>query len=466
MFTLSKPGIGAILFLAALQSSCKKILEIDFPNNRIADEQVFTTDATASAAVLGMYYYLEEGFASGRENSLAFLSGLSSDELVHAGTDITYLEYQNNNLNPKSINIFSNWEYMYKIVYQANAVIEGLNASSAVLSKRNHLMGEALFGRAFTYFYLFNTYGNVPLLTTTDQMINRSAGRSDSAAIYSRIITDLETAYPLLDEAYPNSGQRTRVNRYAAQAFLARVYLYAKKYDKAEEMAAAVIAQENIYKLTPLEEVFLKNGKEAILQWRPNTGMGDIGYVFEGRIFSRERIPDYLIQMRTGAIDFYETDDQRRKKWTDTMTIGSEKSYYPSKYKMGDYNLQMTEYSMVIRLAEMFLIRAEARAMQGNFTGVNSAASDINIIRNRAGLGNTTATTEADLLNAIIQERKIELFSEWGHRWHDLKRWGKATEVLAPLKGANWQPTDALYPIPLEDMLKNPNLRPQNPGYN
>jgi hypothetical protein len=122
------------------------------------------------------------------------------------------------------------------------------------------------------------------------------------------------------------------------------------------------------------------------------------------------------------------------------------------------------EYSTVMRLPEQYLIRAEARAMQGRLSG---AIKDLDVVRSRAGL-ELLADMEPDmdgegLLEEIMDQRKKELFAEWGHRWLDLKRSGRATEVLGPIKPL-WQDTDILFPIPEEERGKNPNLS-QNNGY-
>jgi hypothetical protein len=114
-----------------------------------------------------------------------------------------------------------------------------------------------------------------------------------------------------------------------------------------------------------------------------------------------------------------------------------------------------------LRLAEQYLIRGEARAHQNNVQG---AQEDLNIIRSRAGLGATTANDESSLLAVIETERQVELFAEWGHRWFDLKRTGRADAVLSLEKAPNWQSTDRLYPIPFEEIKINPSLT-QNPGY-
>ncbi|HCO85286.1 MAG TPA: RagB/SusD family nutrient uptake outer membrane protein, partial [Arenibacter sp.] len=123
-----------------------------------------------------------------------------------------------------------------------------------------------------------------------------------------------------------------------------------------------------------------------------------------------------------------------------------------------------SEYSMVLRLAEQYLIRAESRAMQGNISG---AIADVDVLRSRAGLDLINdiepEINKEGLLNIISEERKLELFSEWGHRWFDLKRTGKASQVLMPLKPL-WQETDVLFPIPQVELDKNQNLH-QNVGY-
>ena len=107
------------------------------------------------------------------------------------------------------------------------------------------------------------------------------------------------------------------------------------------------------------------------------------------------------------------------------------------------------------------MIRAEARVQQGNISG---AQEDLNAVRSRAGLAETTASDQASLLLAIEQERKVELFAELGHRWFDLRRTNRASVILSPLK-AEWQDTDMLYPIPVAEFLNNPNLGNQNLGY-
>jgi hypothetical protein len=144
------------------------------------------------------------------------------------------------------------------------------------------------------------------------------------------------------------------------------------------------------------------------------------------------------------------------------VTIGSTVTdfYYPYKYK-SRLSSGPAEYYIVFRISEQFLIRSEVRAYLNDLPG---SIADLNKIRNRAGLPNTLANDQSSLLAAIEAERRVELFTEWGHRWFDIKRTGRADLVLANEKGANWQPTDTLYPIPFGQIQLNQNLT-QNPGY-
>src|SRR5690606_8853114 len=142
-------------------------------------------------------------------------------------------------------------------------------------------------------------------------------------------------------------------------------------------------------------------------------------------------------------------------------TDGKDVWYFPNKYKLNTNTATTEECSILFRLAELYLIAAEAEAHMGHGS---EALDHLNTIRNRAMLAPITATDQISLLNAIEQERRIELFSEQGHRFFDLKRTGRADSELAPVK-PNWESTDVLLPIPESELLLNPNLEPQNDGY-
>jgi hypothetical protein len=279
--------------------------------------------------------------------------------------------------------------------------------------------------------------------------------------VYTQIVADLQDAEGRLSPIYLSTtayaGARTRPNQAAATALLARVWLYEGEWQKAELAADTVIANPLYQLVTDLNQVFLAGSPEAIWQLQPvyaNLATA------EGNLFiPRSGVkPGYMLTPELLAS--WEPGDLRRAAWTDSVVMNDDTYFYPYKYKEATNNPPNSEYDIVLRLAEMYLIRAEARVEQGNTVG---AAADLNIVRQRAGLPPTTATDEAGLLTAILHERQIEFFAEWGHRWLDLKRTGEASTVLGAEK-AGWNVTDELYPIPANELTENPTLV-QNPGY-
>jgi hypothetical protein len=163
-------------------------------------------------------------------------------------------------------------------------------------------------------------------------------------------------------------------------------------------------------------------------------------------------------------VNSFASGDLRRTKWIKDVIYNSVVNYQPFKYKYPNQTAAAAaavfEYHTILRLAEQYLIRAEARAKQSNTAG---ALADMNVVRVRAGLTASTTTDNAALLLEIERERKFELFCELGHRWFDLQRTNRADAILAPIK-ANWQSTDILYPIPQTARDANVYLS-QNDGY-
>jgi hypothetical protein len=323
---------------------------------------------------------------------------------------------------------------------------------------RNQAIAQAKFLRAFCYFYLTNLYGAVPLVLTTDVAQNSVLGQSSSAAVYQQIIADLQFAQSNLATDYSASaGQRTMANQSAATALLARVYLYTGDWADAEAQATAMIGNNALYSLaTNLATVFTPSNNEAILQFY-NDANGFTDYANQVLPNAVAKVPTYILTPQ--LVNAFEAGDNRKAEWLDSLTYNGTVYYYPYKYKSLVSGAN-AEYYTLLRLAEQYLIRAEARAEQGNISG---AQADINVIRNRAGLGNTTAGDQTSLLAAVAQERRIELYCEWGHRWLDLKRTGTANAVLGAEK-TTWTATDVLWPIPSAQIIANANLV-QNAGY-
>lgn len=449
-------------------SSCKKLLKVDPPTSQIENKVVFSSDVTATAAVLGIYVtYLSNGFACGNNTGVLSLAALSSDEMFHTNPENKdMIEFEKNQLTAENTVLLPIWSSIYQSIYQANSILEGLQQSTGIGdAAKRQLSAEAYFARAYAYFYAVNLFGDVPLAMSTDYITNSKLPRTATSEIYAKIKEDLQTAETLIDEEYLTMDyEKVRPNKATVRALLARVHLYMGSWAEAEASATAVIADEARYALTPvLTDVFLTNSSEAIWQLR-NGGNSNTGRTNEAYFFSPESaVENHLLT--EDLVQSFEPGDKRKAAWVGDVTFNGKPAWHMYKYKQYVFSGPLTEYSMVFRLAEQYLIRAEARAKQNKLTGPASAASDIDSIRHRAGLPPTTATTLPEIMESIMQERRIELFVEAGHRWMDLKRWGKAGEVLSIIKGNNWQATDVLYPVPLTELDKNPALNPQNDGY-
>ena len=456
--------IKAILIVAVCQyfASCQDYVEVEIPDHKIVREAVFRNDETALSAMKGVYNELfRSSFTNGSINSITALAGLSAHEVENLNaTNFTVQEFEENQIRANNAGNLSLWSSAYNMIYMVNSLLEGITDSEQ-LSEDVHrqLEGEAKFVRAFTYFYLVNLYGDIPLLLTTDYRVNALAPRNATREIYSQINTDLQQAVDLLDTDYPN-GERTYVNQYVIMALWARVNLYQENWEQAENLASKVIHQSDTYEiLENLDQVFMMNSREAIWQISPIGRGNQFTNTNDGALYIS---PIPSLRLSDQLAGSFNDGDKRLEHWIGFNGEGN--TYYPYKYKDGSSNNSITEYSMVFRLAELYLVRAEARTMQGKLPG---AIADIDRIRSRANLGLIAeirpGITKEELRQAILDERRKELFTEWGHRWFDLKRTEKASEVLGsgnPL----WDATDTLFPIPDEERLKNPNLN-QNPGY-
>jgi hypothetical protein len=449
-----------LLICAFYFSSCKKFVQVPPPVNQVGSATVFQDDASATSAVTGIYSEMMSNSNQFTTGNTTFYAGMSADELYYYTTS-NRDEFVKNQITETNHGILSSffWDKAYKNIYAANLCIEGIGASSKLSpSVRNTLLGEAKFIRAFCFFYLVNCFGDVPLTTTSDYNANTTLPRTSTATVYQRVIADLQEAQNLLPVSYA-SADKTRPNKWAAAALLARVFLYTGDYLQAEAQANAVINSGTYSLVSNLNNVFLKSSTETLWQLYPVNTTWNTWEARDILPSSAAATPQYLIT--PNLMNAFQPGDARKAAWTASRVFAAQTVFYPYKYKVYGNGAPQTEYYVVLRLAEQYLIRAEARARQNNIAGV---AADLNIIRTRATLPNTTASDQASVLSAIEQERRIELMCEWGDRWFDLKRTNRVNAVIGALKPATWQPTDALWPIPVSQLNANPFLA-QNPGY-
>ncbi|WP_417558491.1 RagB/SusD family nutrient uptake outer membrane protein [Mesoflavibacter zeaxanthinifaciens] len=448
-----------VILLTIIQMfNCESYIEVELPDSQLVGETVFNDLDTAEAAVTNIYSELSNNvLVCGNNKGISILLGSYADELQTYNTGISEFIFYQNNLSSFNSNVASLWDGSYQLIYAANAIIEGLDHSYTISEyDKVRLKGEALFVRAFMHFYLAHLFGDIPYATSTDYNVNSVLGRTPIAEVRALLITDLEAAKQYLDEG-PINPLKLRPSVHAVNTLLARIYLYDGDWAAAEAVANSVISFDGLNMETSLDAVFLKTSSGTIWQVMREEGLPT--HEAQSFIFTLSPPPNRALS--SSIIADFELGDLRKVHWTGYVEEGGDVWYYPYKYKQFVTEAESQEYSIVFRIEELYLIRAEARVHLGDLEG---AKSDINKIRNRASLSNTSAETEQELLDAIIQERRIEFFSELGHRFFDLKRSGLIDTIL-PLDKPGWDGTDILLPIPDSELLLNPNLLPQNPGY-
>jgi hypothetical protein len=397
--------------------------------------------------------------------------------LIFFGENLSYnyqdFQLQQNVLTSSNSQTGQLWDQIYFTIYQANSIIQGLEGTTGVGdSIKNELIGESEFVRAFCDFYLVNLFGNIPLVTTINYQKTSLLSQTPAAEVYQSIITDLKDAQSRLPADYSVAkSQRIIPNKWAATALLARVYLYTADWQDAINQSSSIINNTALYGLAPLNEIFLANSNEAIWQLQQSNVIGPSYNITPEAYFI---IPYQLnsfyapnVYLMNNLLNAFEPGDQRKMAWLDSTSYSGVEYYFPYKYQQGPSvaqdNGSYIEYYMVLRLAEQYLIRAEAEAQ----SGLQAAAiTDLNIIRTRAGLNPyaNAPNNQDSVLNAIYHERQIELFAEWGHRWLDLKRDGQAVNTINAEKGLSINSEMLVYPIPASELQADPNLK-QSPGY-
>lgn len=434
-------------------NSCESYLEPELSPDKIFNEDVFSNETTTTAALYGIYadYMLNTEPTAISNGGLSVFGGLCSDELFDFS-----LQYAPYNKNEVPVNdfgaVYTFWSSSYKLIYSANAILEGVQKSNLKESFKNQVMGEAYFVRAFNHFYLQQIYGNIPIINTTDYTVNVTKRQAAPEEVFSFVLEDLKKAESLLTDQYP-TADKLRPNNHVVQALMARVYLYHQEWANARDNATAVI--NGGYQIEPdLTKVFAKSSSETLWELMPSNRISFS--VNEAFWFTPGGQPNYTLT--DAFFSTIESGDKRRNQWVHSVEYLGKTYYYPNKYDPdGGQN------SVVFRLSEQYLIRAEAYAELSNLT---DAKNDLNKIRTLHGnLGEYSGPdTKNGILDAILQERKAEYFGEWGHRWFDLKRTGKIDEVLKALKPATWQSTDVLWPIDVKELQVNSFLV-QNKGY-
>lgn len=457
---MKKQPLFLLTFMMSTLIGCKKFVQVDMPATQLQAQAVFKSDANATAAMLAIYSAME---TDGMAYNMILYTGLSADELTNYALDAASVDLATNNLNATTAITSNLWTRFYRYIYQANDILEQLNVASNIsLPVSRQLQGESKFVRAFCHFYLLQLFGDIPMVSSTDFRINAVLPRSSTSEVYEFIEADLKDAINLLAANYVGANnqpsvERVRPNRATARALLARVYLYRQKWADAETSATSVLSDPAYALLPDMSTVFLKNSAEAIWQWQSVVPRFN---TYPGGVLILTTTPQ-TSALDTNFVKSFQAMDNRKTAWIGNVVVGGNTYYFPAKYKVRQNAATITEYTMIFRISEQYLIRAEARANQGNVTG---GMLDLNKVRVRAGLLPLAGLSQQQLIDSINQERRYELFTEFGDRWINLHRTGTADLVMPMVKGANWTTTDILYPIPQTERNRNPNLT-QNAGY-
>lgn len=486
-----KKYIAILSFLAMLSlTSCEDFLDLQPHSQSVAvgntstDSIYFKSAGEVEAALAGAY----SDFKNEYWQLDHFVNGDAQSDDAYAGGDnpdnFQIDEYQ---LDATNRNVSRDWAYLYSTIGKCNTIlnnIETVTDPALTSTRREEISGEAAFIRAFMYLQLVQLWGDVPLQLTEVKTISADKldeiyaiifpARSPKENVYAQIIADLEMALPRVPATAPHKGYATKG---AVNAVLAKVYATVEPHDwnKVKQYCDAVIAGG--YTLLPTYEALWdnanENSAEAIFEINYSGGAADGNWgtkIFRGDDWKKFNLPGNDL---VAAFDA-EGDNIRKNasiifgdvsgKWSDEHWP---QTHYPFINKWRNFQEGSDQNYIFIRLADILLLKAEALNELGDQTG---AAALVNQIRARVNLGPTTASSQADLRLAIEKERRLELAFE-GHRWYDLKRTGRAIEVMSktidhtgkPI-GYVLTPERLVWPIPQAELDKNSKLT-QNPGY-
>lgn len=428
--------------------SCSDFLD-QKPDNYISDAAVIQTLSSAKAALNGAYHDLASSSYYGGQYFDAGVN-LAADNVTWTGSLNYYYDFDTHQYSAENQLLSYAWYAIYATVNQTNQVIDKVTVlNDGSESERRRIIAEATVIRSLAFFDLARTWGNIPVVKQATSSPTQFDGVKQTKAkdVYRLVVDDVLAIYNDLSEL----SDRVHVTRSAADAFLARVYLYLEQWDKAEQYASKVIDNGN-YTLGTIQDL-IDNKETAESIW-------ELAYSssFTNQQSTYWRSPDQ------GGRHEWGPSKELVQLLADPTVGGDRKAFYQdfSSAQVPDYFVgtlyhrsTLDDDVIIFRLAEQYLIRAEARANQQNVSG---ALSDLNIIRRRANISEIVdvASTQ-ELLNLIADERRVELALE-PHRWFDLIRTGKAESVL----GIKTYQT--LFPIPYNDIQADKDLV-QNDNY-
>lgn len=469
-----------ILFFSLLLVSCQGILDKE-PIATLGSGAYFQTEEDAVQALNAAYRPLT--FSSDHNNFYWAFAEITSDEAITGGDGsrpgLTELEAFTYTPRTEEFNNF--WKLQYEGITQCNLVLDNVPDIDMSETRRNEIIGQALFLRSWYYFSLVQVFGDVPLFTTVIPPDELKVPRTAKSVIYAQIESDCDRAAGLLPAAYP-AAETGRATQGAALALAAKSYLYEKNWAKTVEYVARLKAL-NVYALMPdYVDNFRKNtqnNSESVWEIQHTNlelGVGN----FLNQWWASRKYEGYGFADVTEAYALsFETGDPRRAFTVamnneDYFGVVYKPSFSSTKYGVRKYIQTKTEVTQkadgdinytAIRYAEVLLWEAEALTELGN---VVAAQAPLEQVRARAraqaadpltALPAVTATDQQEMRDAVRRERRSELGFEL-HRFFDLVRWGVAEQLLPGFQTGKHE----VFPLPQTEMDLNPALE-QNAGY-
>ena len=440
-----------ILPLFVIFSSCKKFLDVQ-PQQQV-DESLAITDAgSAGTAVNGLYNTLGSNNYYG--SNFPAISYLYGSDVVWTGSQAAPQEISAHKTTAYNGYISSAWGGIYKTILSADYILEAVPKVTDPLfttATKNQYLGEAYATRALSYFDLARGWGGVQLILTPTHNPSDHAGikRSTLADTYAQVLKDLDAAEGLL----PAATNRNRFTQKTVWALKARFYLYNKQWALAEQYASKIISDNANYNLLkPYSAFFAGNiaTSESVFEiaystsFKNNHSTWFLPPALGGR---REWAPSSTL---VALLNNPNVGGGRSSLIAQTAPPGN--LWYGKLYYRTPLGV---DPAYIIRVAELYLIRSEARAEQNNLSG---ALEDLNAVRDRSGVAASTAATQGDVLLAIEAERQVEFPFETD-RWFNLVRTNRVAAVLGITDATKY-----LFPIPASELLADPDLTP-NPGY-
>lgn len=449
---VSLPLLAAAVTLGL--SGCESFLDLKPTDSLLADNAIY--DAKTSRALVNSGYTSLKSYVNG---SAIILGVIPADNILFGGSQSQNIELDANAFTVTNSAIVAAYRANYTLINVANWAISEIpkvTDEAFDTGEQRKLVGEAHFIRAFAYFNLARSWGGVQLqlAPTTDLTTLGSIKRSTQAQTYQQVLDDLQQAEQLLPE--DDTHTRNRVQRAVVRAFRAKVLLYTEQFEQAEAEATSVIGNAKYELVAPFNSYFQPPflSKESVFEISAttnNTGVSGSPW------FPASGTPrgSYEYRPTNDIITLLNDPEVGGDRHALLATRGTDT--YVNLYHTTSPNINS---SYVIRIADVYLIRAEARARKAN-PDVAGAVADLNAVRQRANasLYAETPATPAAVVQAVWDERRVEFAFE-ADRWYDLVRTEQAEAVLGV------SPNFWLFPIPQADVLADPDLiNDNNPGY-